>query len=731
MAQPTAYNQTTDFSEYQINNPDAPFNGSNHDTEFGNVETTLAELRANLALIQRDDGKLLNQSVHPDAFDANSRALMATTASSFQGAWVTATAYTVGQCVSNSSIIYICVVAHTSGVFADDLAAVEWLALTPAITAFVQTLMDDTTANAFLTTLTATRAETGAVAVTALNKFRERISVKDFGATGDGVTVDTTALTNAIAAAKTLKALLEFPAGTYLTGQLALTSDHYFIGLGEVNIKAVDGLNQDIFLGSSVSNIYMENLILNGNKPTTTSRVGTYGQGLHLLKGSNVILINVRGTQCLENAFRIVGINGFYFEKLEADNCAHNGIYLSGHTDGTALQNGTLVAPYAHDNAADGIGIELKSRDITISSPRCENNGNDHTLYSGGEGIIVTGADTTQYPKDILITDPATAGNYAGGIYVHGSAGVTISNPRSIGDGVDALVAETTFGNGISVYNLNTSQQQLRDITIVSPVIEGSGKNGIYIDASGSSNTLGVQIHGGGLIRNPGQKQANTYDGINAQNVTDLSIGPITIYDDQGTKTMRYAANIASTCTDPRIMLPSLRTGATGVLNSNSSTAQYLFVDPTNGRILSCYGTGIGSPTAALDLARSGTGNQDLKIRNANVTLLGFVDSGAAYVGTSTNHPLLFKINNTTVGRFDTSGNFILGTDTDIVMDSNRLFQTRSYTVAALPAGTAGKCAFASNGRKNGEGVGAGTGVLVFHDGTNWCACDTGVAVAA
>lgn len=54
-----------------------------------------------------------------------------------------------------------------------------------------------------------------------------------------------------------------------------------------------------------------------------------------------------------------------------------------------------------------------------------------------------------------------------------------------------------------------------------------------------------------------------------------------------------------------------------------------------------------------------------------------------------------------------------------------------SYTVAGLPAGTAGNVAYASNGRKAGEGAGAGTGVLVFKDATNWIACDTGATVAA
>lgn len=53
------------------------------------------------------------------------------------------------------------------------------------------------------------------------------------------------------------------------------------------------------------------------------------------------------------------------------------------------------------------------------------------------------------------------------------------------------------------------------------------------------------------------------------------------------------------------------------------------------------------------------------------------------------------------------------------------------YTVGSLPTGTAGQMAFATDGRKNGEGASSGTGVLVFHDGSNWCACDTGATAAA
>ena len=54
-----------------------------------------------------------------------------------------------------------------------------------------------------------------------------------------------------------------------------------------------------------------------------------------------------------------------------------------------------------------------------------------------------------------------------------------------------------------------------------------------------------------------------------------------------------------------------------------------------------------------------------------------------------------------------------------------------NYTVDTLPSRPIeGDTAYASNGRKNGEGAGAGTGVLVFFDGSNWIACDSGQPVS-
>ena len=52
------------------------------------------------------------------------------------------------------------------------------------------------------------------------------------------------------------------------------------------------------------------------------------------------------------------------------------------------------------------------------------------------------------------------------------------------------------------------------------------------------------------------------------------------------------------------------------------------------------------------------------------------------------------------------------------------------YSGSNAPA-KQGAAAFAINGRKNGEGAGLGSGVMVFHDGRFWRACDTGATVAA
>lgn len=64
------------------------------------------------------------------------------------------------------------------------------------------------------------------------------------------------------------------------------------------------------------------------------------------------------------------------------------------------------------------------------------------------------------------------------------------------------------------------------------------------------------------------------------------------------------------------------------------------------------------------------------------------------------------------------------GTYRDLLLrnlTASGVIQFGSYTVATLPSSPAdGQIAFASNGRKSGEGAGTGTGVFVYSDGGTW-----------
>lgn len=55
----------------------------------------------------------------------------------------------------------------------------------------------------------------------------------------------------------------------------------------------------------------------------------------------------------------------------------------------------------------------------------------------------------------------------------------------------------------------------------------------------------------------------------------------------------------------------------------------------------------------------------------------------------------------------------------------------RNFTAGTLPSGYAGGFIYVTDGRKVGEGVGAGTGVVCSWNGSNWITVDAGTTVAA
>lgn len=63
MAQPTIYTRQYDFTAYQVTHVADPLPANQLDAELNAIKQTLDQLLANIALIQRDDGDLANESV--------------------------------------------------------------------------------------------------------------------------------------------------------------------------------------------------------------------------------------------------------------------------------------------------------------------------------------------------------------------------------------------------------------------------------------------------------------------------------------------------------------------------------------------------------------------------------------------------------------------------------------------------------------------------------------------
>ena len=163
---------------------------------------------------------------------------------------------------------------------------------------------------------------TGATAQTVQTKLEQYVSVKDFGAVGDGVTDDTAEIQAAISAAATTGKTLFFPAGTYLVTTLALPQQ-----------------------GSGIELLGESNCGLNDLANTTFK-----GAVIKSAEASGNVLSCDGGVSYDNRALRISGLS-FYVETSDY------AIYLEGAPEGLTLQNIFIY----NANATGGSGIGLQS----------------------------------------------------------------------------------------------------------------------------------------------------------------------------------------------------------------------------------------------------------------------------------------------------------------------------------------------------------------------------------
>lgn len=123
MSQPTPYDRSFSFTNYQSVNPTAPLPGNSLDAELNDIKTTDDQILQNLALIQRDDGALASASVGFDQLSPD-----VTFGISPWTAWAPSTAYfsSPASVVFYSSQVFRCITSHTSGSVFD---STKWVLL--------------------------------------------------------------------------------------------------------------------------------------------------------------------------------------------------------------------------------------------------------------------------------------------------------------------------------------------------------------------------------------------------------------------------------------------------------------------------------------------------------------------------------------------------------------------------------------------------------------------------
>ena len=331
-----------------------------------------------------------------------------------------------------------------------------------------------------------TQAGTGAVASTIDSKLKNVISVKDFGAVGDGSTNDFTAFTNAIAAA-TGKALY-IPAGTYLITLPNAT------GLGTLeNIKMYgDGLNSflDIRTATSAflsvfvlrSNTIVENLkikltlisaqtafLFTVQTGVTTSGVTFRGCELftNYVEGSfaqDSYLLNINNTATAVNDFLI-------------DGCSiHNWLYIILKTNAATSNDSrwTVTNNRFYDNATSHLSINspLGSHDGLVVS---NNIFNTVTKNVAGVHHFIGLASV----KNCVISSNMFKGLTSGDcIHIEENSDfVTVQgNVIEVGD----VAGGTTWGDGIRILDNNISLTRYvpTNISIVGNTIFRTGTRG-------------------------------------------------------------------------------------------------------------------------------------------------------------------------------------------------------------------------------------------------------------
>jgi len=331
-------------------------------------------------------------------------------------------------------------------------------------------------------------AGTGAVTTNVQTKLRETVSVKDFGAVGDGVTDDTDAILAAITAMPANGSNLNFPFGTYI-----VNSDNYnglkFEGKSNfavqgygATIKVKDGASvvggYEVMSFFNCSNGAINGLTIDGNRDNRTILIETSAHLLTICTScSQIVLNDVIAVNSPADGFLIttftLAVAATYPTDITLVNCVADNAYRNGLSSIGSLRlkisggefkntNGTL--PKCGIDIEPDAGYTFGNQDTIIDGARLFNNDGYGLALGGPVGLN----------QNVLITNVIGENNVLGFLNI-----ASCNNP---------------IIRNVIAYDHPTANRGIIDVgtQITNPIIDGAD----FIGITASGPNYCIYLHG-------------------------------------------------------------------------------------------------------------------------------------------------------------------------------------------------------------------------------------------
>jgi hypothetical protein len=274
------------------------------------------------------------------------------------------------------------------------------------------------------------QAGTGAVARTVQAKLRDEVSVKDFGAVGDGVTNDLTSIRAALAAVGAAGGgTVYFPRGTYMVSDyLTVPSNTRLVGESKNSVVLRASANFTdafvVFENVSYSGVYDIHFDGNGFSFVHPTETTTYRPGL----------IHIRADVATKTLFS---------SHITVDNC---------------------IIEDCNDN--DGIGIEVDNNYITVTNCTIfDIDGTTSAVHANG--INADGTDFSIFANNLIYAVDGNATGYAHPLRLHSTERCRAVGNRVVVDTNYGIIIDGRYnvvdGNQIDMVGSGTIGIQLAD----------------------------------------------------------------------------------------------------------------------------------------------------------------------------------------------------------------------------------------------------------------------------